>query len=70
MVNAHAIVNSFGSIMPTLRSGGGYGGGGDHGGGWHDGGVTPPIPEPEECVLMLAGLGVVGFIARRRLRLA
>jgi CHRD domain/PEP-CTERM motif len=28
--------------------------------------VSPPIPEPETYALMLAGLGVVGFAARRR----
>ncbi|MGK2898700.1 MAG: FxDxF family PEP-CTERM protein [Burkholderiaceae bacterium] len=28
--------------------------------------VTTPIPEPETYALMLAGLGVVGFMARRR----
>lgn len=28
--------------------------------------VTPPIPEPETYALMLAGLAVVGFVARRR----
>ena len=28
--------------------------------------VTAPIPEPETYALMLAGLGVVGFMARRR----
>jgi hypothetical protein len=32
------------------------------------GSVTPPIPEPETYALMLAGLGVVGFVARRRRR--
>jgi len=30
------------------------------------GGVTPPIPEPQTYALMLAGLGVVGFVAARR----
>ena len=34
------------------------------------GGVTAPIPEPETYALMLAGLGVVGFVARRRKRTA
>ena len=49
---------------------------GDFGGGpdtfliYNLGGVTAPIPEPETYALMLAGLGVVGFVARRRKRTA
>ena len=30
--------------------------------------VTPPIPEPETYALMLAGLGLMAFMARRRMR--
>ena len=29
---------------------------------------TPPIPEPETYALLLAGLGMLGFVARRRKR--
>ena len=32
--------------------------------------TTPPVPEPETYTLMLAGLGIVGWIGRRRLRKA
>jgi len=28
--------------------------------------ITGAIPEPQTCALMLAGLGVMGFVARRR----
>jgi hypothetical protein len=28
--------------------------------------ATIPIPEPDTYALMIAGLGVIGFIARRR----
>lgn len=31
---------------------------------------TPPIPEPETYALMLSGLGVLGYIGRRRRKLA
>lgn len=38
-------------------------------GGFYAGGViaeTAPVPEPETYALMLAGLGLVGFVASRR----
>jgi len=31
-----------------------------------DGDVTAPVPEPESYAMMLAGLGILGFMARRR----
>ena len=31
--------------------------------------VTAPVPEPETYAMMLAGLGALGFVARRRLRM-
>lgn len=45
----------------------GYATGAD--GGFYAGGFiadTAPIPEPETYALMLAGLGIVGFVLRRR----
>jgi hypothetical protein len=35
-------------------------------GQFYTGGVAMPVPEPETYALMLAGLGLVGFAARRR----
>ena len=35
---------------------------------WVDGAVAAPVPEPSTYALMLAGLGAVGFMARRRSR--
>jgi len=32
--------------------------------------VTPPIPEPEIYAMMIAGLGVLGFVTRRRRKAA
>lgn len=32
----------------------------------HDGETTSPIPEPETYAMLLAGLGLLGFVARRR----
>jgi hypothetical protein len=36
-------------------------------GGWY---VPPPIPEPETYAMMLAGLGLLGFTAKRKKALA
>ena len=33
---------------------------------WATVGVSQPIPEPETYALMMAGLGVMGVVARRR----
>jgi hypothetical protein len=33
-----------------------------------NGGDTPPVPEPETYAMLLAGLGVVGIAARRRVK--
>jgi len=30
----------------------------------------PPIPEPETYFMLLAGLGLLGFVAQRRRRMA
>jgi hypothetical protein len=42
---------------------GGGGGGGGSGGGGNE---TPPVPEPETYAMMLAGLGALGMVVRRR----
>ena len=44
-----------------------WGGPGAQGGGYGNTSVqAPPIPEPETYAMMLAGLGLLGFVARRR----
>jgi hypothetical protein len=38
-------------------------------GGWYSGGLrlaTVPVPEPGEWALMLSGLGLIGFVIRRK----
>jgi hypothetical protein len=42
------------------------GGEDDYFGQFYTGGIAMPVPEPETYALMLAGLGLVGFAARRR----
>jgi len=32
--------------------------------------VSAPVPEPETCAMLIAGLGLLGFAARRRKKLA
>jgi hypothetical protein len=36
--------------------------------GFDQAGVTSPVPEPETYAMLLAGLGMMGFVARRRQR--
>ena len=54
-----SFINAEGTVTPTAN---GFmidnGGGSVH--------FAPPIPEPETYALMMAGLGVMGFVARRR----
>ncbi len=45
---------------------GGGGGGGNGGGGGGGGSNVTPVPEPETYAMMLAGLAVIGWQARRR----
>ena len=39
---------------------------GSNGGGFTFGSYIVPVPEPETVALMLAGLGLLGFVSRRR----
>ena len=41
-------------------------GGNNCGSSGFSGGLTAPIPEPETYEMMLAGLGLMDFVARRR----
>ena len=61
----------YGDAVQFSGGGGGFlcatqdcatGGGGGGGGGTY----IPPVPEPETYVLMLAGLGLLGWLSRRR----
>jgi hypothetical protein len=40
----------------------------DYFGEFYSGSVAMPVPEPETYAMLLAGLGLVGFTARRRMR--
>jgi hypothetical protein len=50
-------------LAPAIGGSGGGSGGGDL-----PGGSVPAVPEPETYAMMLAGLGAVGFMSRRRKR--
>lgn len=72
------ITSSGGGIAPPAGGGGGVGGGGAgggfdrSGGGINTGGngivipPIPPVPEPETYAMLLAGLGLLSWIGRRR----
>lgn len=54
-----------GTLSYSIANAGGYQGLGLSHATVYAGAITP-VPEPETYVLMLAGVGVVGFVARRR----
>lgn len=66
------LISSGGGIASPAGNGGGVGGGGASGGFDRSGGsgvVVPPIspvPEPETYAMLLAGLGLLSWIGRRR----
>lgn len=63
---------SGGLIPPPAGGGGGSSGGGSSGGGSSGGNPPPPppvvtpVPEPATWVMMIAGVGVIGWQLRRR----
>ncbi len=65
-VNGLLAIGGAGTTFALEASLGDFAGGPDSFLIYNLGTVTPPVPEPGTYALMLAGLGVLGFLARRR----
>ena len=59
---------SFNMVDDGSHVGAGYASGTGEGSSYGITSVTAPIPEPETYAMLLAGLGLMGFVARRRQR--
>jgi PEP-CTERM motif-containing protein len=60
--------NSFNLVNDGAHVGAGYASATGAGASYGITSVTAPIPEPETYAMLLAGLGLMGFVARRRQR--
>jgi hypothetical protein len=60
--------DSFNMASAGSHVGAGYAGADGRGASYGITSVTAPIPEPETYAMLLAGLGLMGFVARRRQR--
>jgi len=65
-VNATGSTRSYGGIYAEFDNFNFSGGSDGSGGNGGNGGVISPVPEPETYAMLLAGLGLIGFIAYRR----